>query len=702
MKCNKCGSDLRAGAGFCTVCGTRIENLPPAPPIQQPLTPWTPPQNTIPVQPGNLHAFDSHVYKTQMNTSAGLMAGGRKKANTGLIIGIVIACLVLLTSVIAGFIFLGSITGTPSIADPVDPVKPPPGAPDGDIVIITKDIEEFDIFLNEMFEEWVTNDALTMNYYLADPYVMGIERPEPTFGEVTSAETIKEAREDTEKIYDRLNGFRYENLREDQQIIYDIIKRIITLSRIMEQSDEYFYYNGYIRPLNGIQVQLPILLAEFSFYTADDIERYLDLIGDTYRYFSEIIEFERERSRRGYFLCPANTDSVIEQIEGYLENREDNLLITVFDYRIDNYEGLSSEQREDYKEKNKELILGNVLPAYDSLLEAMKDLRGVGARQGGLAKLPGGSEYAHAWMRLRIGTDRSTDEWLSLLGTWIDVVWQDLIDGLHGEAQLLDRYLNDELGDISDGTPEEYIFELVKRIAVDFPQIKPTQLVVLEVHESLQEHMSPAFYLSPAIDRFNDNVVYVNPASINSNIFMYTVLAHESYAGHMYQTVYFLQQSPHPVRVMLSNTGYSEGWATYAEMMSYFYAGLDEAEAAFLWNERFFYMLLGAYVDLGVNMKGWDLGYVTEFLSQIGYSEEGAEYMYNNVTGVPLMTMTYAMGYIEMILLKNEAERQLMSDFNLMEFHRFILETGSVPFPIIREYMYYWMEEYKASLQPAA
>jgi len=569
-------------------------------------------------------------------------------------------------------------------------------------VIIVND-DDFDLLMDELFEEWVTTDALSMNYYLADPYRLNIERPDTNFGDVISQELIEESRQETQELSDRLDGFLYDSLRDDQKIVYDILMRSIRLYRILEKEDDYYYYTGYIRPLNGLQVQLPILLAEFSFYEPEDIERYLEMIGDTVRYFNDIIEFERERSRRGYFLCEANTDSVIEQIEGYLENREDNLLITVFDYRIDNYEGLSSEQRESFKQRNKELVLDNVLVAYDTLLEAMKELRGTGSRQGGLAALPGGAEYANASMRLRIGSDRSVEEWGLLLENWLNITLMEILEALHGGPQLIDRYVDDELGQIPDGTPKSYIAELRKLTAKDFPPIAETQLELLEVHESLQEHMSPAFYLTPAVDRFNENVVYVNPSSINDNLFMYTVLAHESYPGHMYQTVYFLQQSPHPVRTALSNTGYSEGWATYAENVSYFFADIDETEANLLWNLRLFDMLLGAYVDLGVNMMDWSIEFVTELFEELGLNLEVVEDIYNRATGVPLMSMTYAMGYIEMTMLISDAQELMGSDFYLKEFHRFVLDFGPAPFPIIRDRLYsYFNGSVSDSLQPAA
>jgi len=547
---------------------------------------------------------------------------------------------------------------------------------------------DFDLLMDELFADWVTNDALTMNYFLADPYLMNIERPVSTFGEVVTQEMIDRDKKETQELSDRLDGFDYDFLREDQQIVYDILKRLIELSKILEREDDYPYYTGYIRPLLGIQVQLPVLLAEFTFYTAEDIERYLDLISDTHRYFSDIIEFERERARRGYFLSDYNINSVIEQIESFLVNKEDNLLISVFDDKIDNYPDLSDQQRRLYKERNKELVLGNVLFAYDTLLNAMKELRGVNANSGGLVGLPNGADYAHALLRLRVGTDRSVKELEELLDTWSEMTLSIILDLLHGEHQLFGDLMDGNLGQIKDGSPMQYIEMLQKQIAADFPRIESTRLVILEVHESLQEHTSPAFYLAPAIDRFDENVVYINPSSLDDNLSLFTVIAHESYPGHMYQTVYFLQQSPHPVRTAISNTGYSEGWATYSEMMSYFYSGLDEVEAALMWYMRFFDMLIMSYVDFGVNILGWGIKGTTDFLNDYSITSKSAiDSYYNRATGIPLNSLNYSLGYIEMINLLNEAEEALGSNFDLMEFHRFVLDFGPAPFPLLSKHL---------------
>jgi len=53
--------------------------------------------------------------------------------------------------------------------------------------------------------------------------------------------------------------------------------------------------------------------------------------------------------------------------------------------------------------------------------------------------------------------------------------------------------------------------------------------------------------------------------------------------------------------------------------------------------------------------------------------------------------LPYSLGYIEFSLLLEEAESALGSDFVLLEFHRFILDTGGAPFPLILSRMQDWI-----------
>ena len=550
--------------------------------------------------------------------------------------------------------------------------------------------EEFDLFLNELFVDIVTSDSISLNYTLADPSVFGIEDIVPTLGEVSTPETARRDRQESLEGEKKLHSFNYDLLRPDQQIIFDILARSYALSHALEFNEEHIYYLGSIRPLNGIQVQLPILLAEFNFRTVEDFEIYFALLQDTPRYFSELIEHERERSRRGFFLSAENVDDVIEQIESYLSNREDNFLILVVNDIIDEFDGLTQEQRNEFKERNRELVLNYFLPAYENLESAMRELRGVGARQDGLVNLPDGEAFVQMRLHHRTDSDMSVRQMHTSLTQRMEQIQERLWDIWAAYPELGDL---SALGEIAPDSPENIMRTLELSMSRDFPPLDRVNYVIHEVHESLQEHISPAFYISPAIDDFIDNVIYVNHARIRDDFFLFTIMAHEGFPGHMYQFVYFFQQSPHPIRTFLSGIGYTEGWAAYAEYESFFWAGLDEREAEVLRLVREFDLLFMSIIDLNVNAFGWSLDDVSAFLRGRGITDpEVAENIFNMTTGVPLFYLPYSIGYIEMAFLREEAERLLGGDFVAMDFHRFILEFGPAPFSLIHEHLVKWAQ----------
>ena len=561
----------------------------------------------------------------------------------------------------------------------------PPAAPG-------EGVDAFDDLMDELFVKWVTEDSVSLNFFLADPVSFGAEIPVPTFGDVTSRETILRDFQENRELSDRLDGFAYKDLNLEQQVVYDILTRNLDLISVLEKEEDYSYYIGSVRPLNGVQVQLPMLLAEYGLRTAEDIETYLRLLEDFRRYFDDLIRFERERSRRGFFTSDANVDKIIDHCESFLTDREDNLLIVVFNDRIDGFAGLSEGQREEFKQRNRALVLDNVLPSYKALLYAMRDLRGKGANQGGLCDLPGGAEYAAAYLGYITGSDKSPEEVDALLKERMSRTLRDLISLYNNNPSLAEKSGDGTLGQIKEESPEAYLLRLQNAISRDYPPIGPTRYVVNEVHTNLQEHVGPAFYLTPAIDRYDDNIIYINPSGISDDFSLFTTLAHEGFPGHLYQTVYYLQRSPHPIRKALSNTGYVEGWATYSEMESHYYAGLPESEAEMVQLSTLYDLLFISRIDLGVNALGWGFDEVASICEDMGItSRDTVATVYSAVTGNPLFYLPYSLGFIEVSMLREEAEESLSGEFELLEFHRFLLDFGSAPFSLIAMHMRDWI-----------
>ena len=622
----------------------------------------------------------------------------------------------LLMGIAAGCAPNFSVAGSPAIQDilaqanvgiqaaeySVSASQDAKSSPSAPVIIPTLGEYDFDIWLDELFVDVVTSDSLTLNFFLADPSEFGIGEIEHTLGEVTTLESIHRGFEENMEFTEKLAQFDYNLLRPDQRLLLSILNRRMEIINSANGNEDFAFFTGHIRPLVGIQVQLPVLLAEFNFRTEADFEIYFALLQDTVRYFNEIIEFERERSRRGFFMTAENVDTVLEHIESFTENREDNFMILRFEDTVNNFEGLSEQRRRELMMRNSELVLDYFLRAYDNLAEAMRELRGVGAFVGGLASMPDGQLFAQRHLSLRVDSDRTIEEMDDMLRSRLSYVQRRFISLLYANSHLQDALFDGTLSEnilpfLPEHSPEVYMQILRNATAQYFPPLYDINYVIQDVHESMQDHMSPAFFLLPAFDCFEDNVIYINPASLGDRMRLFTVLAHEGFPGHMYQAVYFLQQSPHPIRNFITGIGYVEGWATYAEMKSFSFAGMGIA-GELLQLSAEFDLLFISIVDLGVNGFGWDMRELARFLGQMGItSRETIEEIFHMVIGIPLFYLPYSIGYLEMLELRDSAMAGLGEHFSLIEFHRFILEFGPSPFSLIHEGMPSWKYSLRAA-----
>lgn len=96
-------------------------------------------------------------------------------------------------------------------------------------------------------------------------------------------------------------------------------------------------------------------------------------------------------------------------------------------------------------------------------------------------------------------------------------------------------------------------------------------------------------------------------------------MAHEGFPGHLYQTAMSYQYGLEPVRCLLSFPAYTEGWATYAEYLSYQYAGLPEEVASVLACNDRVVLSLYASADIGIHYYGWNKDMLLDFLKIMEY-----------------------------------------------------------------------------------
>ena len=158
-----------------------------------------------------------------------------------------------------------------------------------------------------------------------------------------------------------------------------------------------------------------------------------------------------------------------------------------------------------------------------------------------------------------------------------------------------------------ESDPEKILSTLSGKITKDFPPYPQIHTQIKYVQKSMEDYLSPAFYMIPAIDNTSENIIYINNGHLTDNLSLFTTLAHEGYPGHLYQNVYYASLHPNPIRCVLNYGGYTEGWATYSEMMSYYFSTLTKEQATIFQRNSSVILGLYALADMGIHYDGWKL-----------------------------------------------------------------------------------------------
>ena len=534
---------------------------------------------------------------------------------------------------------------------------------------------QFRQFTKQLFCQELSSNTISLHYTLKNPKEYDIRENEVTFG--TFPTDNKNLLASVENLEEVLKTFDYNKLSVENSLTYDVLKCYLNMT---ERDADYILYDEPMGLVSGVQTQLPVILSEYPFYEQSDVDTYLQLMKTTPEYFASLLKFEQKKSKAGLFMSDKMAEQVIEQCKAFRDMGENNYLYSTFAERVQTVTSLSDKQKSDYIQKNARMMKAYVLPAYDNLICAIEKLKGSGKNEQGLCYLPKGKDYYEQVVEASTGSTRSVEEIR-------DMTRRQMTEDLEAMERVM-KISEKEVNASIPQNPTSILQDLQTKITTSFPKLPDTTYEVKYVPKAMQEHLSPAFYMIPAIDAYNENVIYVNEAQIGNTMALFTTLAHEGYPGHLYQTVYFANTNPDPIRTVLNFGGYVEGWATYAEMCSYYLAPLTKDQATLLQKNSSIVLGLYTLADIGIHYDGWSREDAVAFYKKYGIGDEdNVNRIYDLILGSPGNYLKYYVGYVEFLELKKDWVKEYGSQASQKEFHKAVLDIGPAPFKVVEKYI---------------
>lgn len=567
-----------------------------------------------------------------------------------------------------------------------------------DIFGVTRDKEEdytaeqkrFEEFLHDEYVDSVTSDTLTYNYEIKDGDALGIPEPEVSLGDDDmSDEGIRKQKAEFDETYEKLSSFDREDLTENQQLTYDIIKQYM-------ENQEQGYLNIYLSepfsPMKGLQANISTYFTDYRFDDKGDVERYIEVLGMVKDYFDDYLEFEKVKSEKGYFMSDDVCDAVIEQCEDFISDKDNHFMIQTFNDSIESLSFLTEEEIRNFEAQNKKAVADSLIPAFQDVIDVLSSLKGTGKNDGGLCNYEGGKDYYTYLLQNAAGTDKTPDEVAEMLDDNLSQLLTDMTSMVikdYDSYEYLYSNYDDLFSEYDDAEPTEIIDRLMETATDHYPDMREISYTAKKLDKSLEEIQENvlAYYMSPAIDDQDNNLIRVNGKHTDG---MWTTLAHEGYPGHMLQNAYYMSTDPETIRTVLNFLGYKEGWAMYAcyDALSYYtFEGASNSEnVAKLYqiNDEINYLVCGR-IDIGINYEGWSLQDAKDYLVGKGLSGDAADGLYTTLVGDPAVYQSYSTGYYELKEIRDYAEEELGSKFDLKEFNTVVLETGPCQFNILKQ-----------------
>lgn len=567
-----------------------------------------------------------------------------------------------------------------------------------------KDEKRFTNITSRLFTSEMSGSTLNMHYTLAHPEDFGIYDYEPSLPEY-SAEGSLQGQIATENILADLRSVRRNKLTPSDAYLCRLLTRYLENSLRLSG---FSYYSEPLSPSSGMQTQLPILLAEYTFRSKQDVEDYLALLDQTDEYFASLLVYEQEKARAGLLMPASSLKSVREQCDTIVTKQSlaegTHFLQTTFSERLQLLQAdgsLTEAEVQKYLSVNDRLLKTVVLPAYVALGDGLLLLEDESISLTGLGASPQGKEYYEALLVSETGSCRPVAEIQELLTSQFTAEYEAISSLLDSHPAAAQRYADNALISFPCTNAAQMLADLQERMKGNFPAVpgETVSVTIKPVSESLENYTAPAFYLTAPLDDTANNVIYINTRKTITDLELYTTLAHEGYPGHLYQTVYHnrntLNQGHRPAGELLWYGGYLEGWALYVEFLSYDYASdllLEddlEADAVLVQIEkhnRSLQLCLYSLLDIMIHYEDASFSKIAKVLENFGITDSStATAIYSYIAQEPCNYLKYYLGYLEILSLQEEARTLWGDSYTDYDFHCFYLDNGPADFLSLSE-----------------
>jgi len=446
--------------------------------------------------------------------------------------------------------------------------------------------------------------------------------------------------------------------------------------------------------------------------TPTQYRAYLHRLHQLPGWIDQAIANMREGIRTGIVLPRTITVAMMPQFGHLLSAApEANIFHTPINNLPDSF---SNADKRELTAAYRKVIVSQLSPALQRLNRFLHDEYLPASRHtSGLGALPNGA----AWYLARIKNNTN----LSLTPDAIHQL------GLKEVARIQQQFteLGPKLG--YDGPPSklpQWVFEQKKfkpfttdtevleayqkiyvAVSVQLPtyfHILPKARLALQLEPELTRATASDHYTPLAADGSHPGVFWavVNDPKDYSTVSMVTLFLHEGVPGHHLHAAILKEMNLPDFRKFNTENSdtaaYTEGWALYSETLGKEFGFYEHPDAYFGHLNDELLRAVRLVVDTGIHAQDWSREQAIEYAMNIlGYPEAKARNQIERYMVIPAQALSYKIGALKILELRERAEQALGRRFSYPQFHDVVIGDGTLPLPILEARVDEWIAEQK-------
>lgn len=479
-------------------------------------------------------------------------------------------------------------------------------------------------------------------------------------------------------------------------ILYSLESRAVPYDR--------FKLDGVQRPFTifqqgGSYFSTPDFLnSSHTINNAADCEAYLDRLGAFAKRLDQDTANQKEEASRGYLAPDFSLDLTLGQMAKLRgQPAADSGLAQSVAKRA-----AAKNIGGDWQARAAKIVEGEIYPALDRQIALIKALRPKARSSAGIWDVPQGDAIYAAALEQATTTKYSPAEvhqmgldQVAEITAQLDTILrkQGLTRGNVG-ARLNELNVRPEqvYPDTAEGRAalikglNEGNAAMTAKLgqAILNPPSEPLDIRAVPV--DIQDGASNGYYSRAALDGSRPAIYWINLKNVGDwpKYSLPSLTYHEGVPGHHLQ-ISIAQKAPQPLLRNLSFfSGYSEGWALYAESLADELGGYadDLERAGFL--QSYLFRAARLVIDTGIHTKRWTRDQATDYMVEtVGFARPRSQREIERYCTQPGQACSYKVGHAAWVRARETAQKLRGDKFDLRQFHE-VLQYGAVPLTILQ------------------